>query len=715
MVADELTTGTKEIWPIDCDCCPICIEDPCACPAAAPTCLDDIIVDLLDPLYENGILSTVNGGVLRGNGIRIQARRITYTRDLNSDCPVVKVHCEGDLLINYNDYVLAGDSLEYDFLTNTGVIEQGRTSIPPWQIGGERIFLHDQGNITICNGYLKTSEGRDENWEVLSPKITVFKNRILSARSVSIRFSDVPIFWFPTMKLDLKKMGSSPVAIKAAWGGFQGSRLGLRYQFLSWNDLDAYLRLDGYMQRGLGIGLETEYAPDCCCTEFYTRSYYAHDISLEDPDRRDRYRFEGTYYDLLWDGCVSVNLMYDKVSDPEMAADYQARDFDLMTAGRTQVDFRTVHDDWIADLFIRARVNSFQTVTQELPSLITQFHPIEILDSGIISENYLQLGYLDYVFGTDVIDPPSNLHSARFEARPRFYRPFYLGPATFTPRLGLTAIAYSNSQSGDPVGQLVGEFGFDITTALYNVYGNFKHVVEPYLEYEYLTSPRVPVGEYLIFDINDAYTRLDLTRIGIRQSLFTWDDCIIVRPLYFDLFTYAFFDTATINDMIPKVYGYLEWQPYDRLIVGLDTAWNLQEGLLDYYNLRLEWTLSEDLAFALEYRNRSRFDWRKADFFDFMLESTRTIDELLHSTLSDQRETALARIFYRFHPDWSIKFQIRHGWNRPTQQNYTEYQADLGTFLRNHFRVHFIYDKRADDHRFSVNFKLDRGPKRYRR
>ncbi len=43
---------------------------------------------------------------------------------------------------------------------------------------------------------------------------------------------------------------------------------------------------------------------------------------------------------------------------------------------------------------------------------------------------------------------------------------------------------------------------------------------------------------------------------------------------------------------------------------------NFAESQVDYYNVRLDWTLNIDVAFGLEYRHRGRFDWRKADFYN---------------------------------------------------------------------------------------------------
>ena len=135
LFGDELTIDPPEIWKSDCYQC-----RPADLPPPPPVCDvdDNVIVDLIDPLYENGTLTTVNGGILTATNLRIQAQKITYVRKLDDENPTFTVFCEGNILIDYLDWVLVGDSLSYDFLTHKGYLINGRTAVPPWYIGGRK-------------------------------------------------------------------------------------------------------------------------------------------------------------------------------------------------------------------------------------------------------------------------------------------------------------------------------------------------------------------------------------------------------------------------------------------------------------------------------------------------------------------------------------------------------------------------------------------------
>lgn len=713
LMADELTIDPPEI--LDSPCAPCLPPRCCGAPLIAlpqASVSEDVVIDLCNPIYSDGVLSTEEGGTLIAEGIRIQAQKIVYTRKMDSTPPIFSVCCEGDLLVDYGQRTLVGESLSFDFLTNSGILVGGRTALPPWYIGGDVVELCENGDILVHAGYITTSEGGEESVALRTPFLVITQDRVLTARNITFEVNHVPIFWFPKISLDLNQRFESPFMVTFGWGGYPGTHIGIRYQFLNWHDLNAYARLDAFLGQGIGGGIETEYCPADSPVEWYSRNYYANDLAIFDPKRKDRYRFQGTYFNRLWER-TTVNAAYDFVSDGEMAIEYNTDDFEINTAGRTEVELRTQDDFWIARLFADIRVNSFQSINQQLPQAIWTWHPFELGESGIIAENLVKMGYLSYAAADQIPDGP-NFRSGRFELRPYLYRPFFLGPLTATPEAGFIGIAYSNGPNGEAVGQALGDLGLRFETALTNYYGCLKHTSEPYAHYHVLTTPRSSIDHHYIFTLEDSYTTLQLLRFGFRQSFFYKTNCAISRPLWIDLWANAFFDVHTIPQAIPKGYADLEWQPFETLLVGVDSCWNFEEKQLDFCNLRTDWTLSQDIAFGVEYRHRGRFAWRKADFYNFVLEAARNQDELLTTAISDRRSTFLARIVYRLNPDWTLKFVYRHGWNRliaeQTQPSYTEYDIEATTIVFEHWRLGFSYEAREADNRFAFTLKLAPSP-----
>ena len=705
LYGDELTVDPPEIWPAI--CC------PCRPPDMPPPCgPEDVLVDLVDPAYSDGVLTTESGGVLTAQGLRIQAQNITYVRKLSGEVPIFTVNCEGNLLVDYGNRILVGDRLYYDFTLRKGFLIQGRTASPPWYVGGAEMLLMEDGNVIVIDGFITTSEGEIPDVALRSPYISLTPERILMAQDIQFRVNTIPLFWLPRLQLDLKNIERPPFGVKCGWGGFLGSYISILYRFLSWGDFKATARIDGFFGKGIGGGIETVFNPSWRPTQWYSRNYYAHDIRLDDRHRKDRYRFQGTFYDRAYG--VVIDGMYDFVSDGQMAAEYNTRDFDLKSAGRTQINFLHKDYNWIANLFTEIRVNRFQTVSQELPSLRLNWHPFEIPSTGILCENTFKASYYRYKISDAVIeeDPnfKHNFDSSRIAIHPFLYRPFLFGPFILTPEAGFIGIAYSNSPGGKSAGQAVGECGIKLETVFSKGWQTWKHTLEPYLHHNFLTTPRVAADNHFIFSIRDGVDRLNMTRFGIRNSFFRKIPCGLERTLWIDLWANAFFNTPTIHRTIPRGYIDIEWMPHQRVLCSLRSAWNFWEHQFDFYNIRLDCTWNTYTAFGVEYRHRGRFDWLKADFYNFILESVRTQEQLLAASLSDKRDTLLFRIFTRINPDWTAQIDLRSGWNRKDQPSYLEYQIEMTRVVFQHWRLGLKYEKRESDNRFSLSLLLAPGP-----
>lgn len=655
---------------------------------------EKVVVDLIDPVYEQGVLSTEWGGVVTAENMRIQAQKIAYSENF--------IQCSGNLLVDYNGWTLAAEAFHYDFALDEGLLINARTASPPWYISGEEIRLN-QGVITILNGTITTSEGEVQDVAMRSSLITLSSNRTIDARHVTIRIHELPLFWLPFLKLTVDAIEDFPFSVRYGWGGFLGSYMSLRYRLVSWNDLRAYARLDTFFGKGIGLAIETAYAPKSRSSRFFTRNLYAHDIALDDPSKHDRYRFQGRYSDRIAD--FSIDGTYDFVSDAEMASGYTVRDFDLETAGMTQLAIRKETRAWKSTLFTRVRVNNFQSVNQALPAWRLTLHPFEIARTGIISEQNLSASYLSARFSQDVANA-HNFSSMRLAASPFFYRPFNFPFFTLTPEAGLIAIAYSDTPNAQAAFQAVGRFGAQAHTTIARSFTNKRHTLEPYLHYTYLTPPTSPLDSHYIFSIEDGYTQLNLVKFGTRSALYIKKGTHILCPIWGEVWANAFFANPYLKTIVPRGYLNARWLPLETINLGLESGWNFEQGQLDFFKARIAWTVNEHIAAALELSKRGPFDWRKADFTNFMLDAARSQEELLRSPLSDPRTTLLLNFFIRPNPDWTSKLELRLGRLDRTKRSYFEYFVELNRILFQHWQLTFAYEKKESDNRFSFALHL---------
>jgi hypothetical protein len=666
-----------------------------------PYSLFGFTVDLREPVYEEGKLKTELGGVITGPNLRIQAKHILYTKKENIEF----IEAEEDVMVEFSGYVFVGKRIEYDLINKSGILFDGRTGVEPWFFGGAEIHLLSDGSYKIIQGFATTSENYFTEWELSSDEALLQNQRLLSAKNVYFKFIQLPVFWLPTLRLNLDSIFDSPIKYTVNFGGPQGPMIGFAYELFSWERWKAFGRLDYRSKRGFGGGFETYYNSLDGNQSLETVNYIANDITLYNGKPKTRYRYEGDYFGSFNGDRTTVELSWDKLSDKEMATDYSDHGIELDSAKRTQLHVRREEQNWITNFLTRVRVNKFQTVLQELPTLATNFRPIQIADTGIITENNFKLSYLELEYTNDTGSKDYN--SPRYEFNYNFYRPYHLGNINLTPQIGGVSIYYGNNPDRKKRWMNIGYVGSEINTNFYRFYGDRKHVVTPYMKYQYYCFPSTSPTDHYIFDIDDGMYRLNLMRFGFDQSFYKkiCNDCIY-RDWYFDVWANVFFDTSSIEATIPLAYFKSIHNITPRLRQSLATAWDFREGILDHYNYLLEWTVSNNFAISSEYRHRSAFSWRKIDHNNFMLDSFLDIDELEPTQLSDRRDTVLLNFYYKFHPFWALQFYSRHGWNRKIQPDYHEFEIDLLGTIRSTWHITFSYRHREEEDRFSVNFSV---------
>lgn len=675
--------------------------------AVLPLCADQgVTVDLRNPVYCDGILTTTEGGVIRGPNIRIQAKKMVYTNTRDTEIPVRTVTASDEVMIQYGDYIFVGESLEYDFEACRGIIYCGKTSNPPWYFGGSTIYLFPNGNYQIFDSFITTSEGVCPGWKISTKSVCINKNNDLDARDVRFKVGRTTLLWLPRLNINLNTIFDHPIRYSFRWSGEQGPRLRMMYEIFNWNNFKTFLRFDYRITRGPGGGIETYYHTPDRRTCMETINYIARDNAIEEPNEQIRYRYQGLYHKQMFADRFSIDLSWDKLSDKDMATDYKDQGLELETACRTELRLRQQHDWWIANVLTRVRINDFQTVNQQLPTFEGRLKPLMLGPTGIISESMIRASYLDFEYSNDQLYV-NDFNSPRVEMGQVFYRGFRSGVFNFTPFAGGLGIFYGNNDDQLQRWAALATFGGELNSPIYRFYDNYKHVMIPYARYRYDTFPTTPPNDHFIFDITDGQYRLDMLRLGLRNHFYVKNSsCTVTRLVYADIFTNAFFDTETLPSVFPKVYGEIAWYPTSRLKQTLNTAWDFWHGELDHVNIRNEVTLSRNAAVAFEYRHRDKYDWRKSQKQNFILDSFRPVSELLKSSLSDRRDTVLARLFWRFTPTWALNFDSRWGWNRRFEPYYGEYNVNLVGTFSSAWTVRLGYRHQEDEDRIAIFFNV---------
>jgi hypothetical protein len=669
----------------------------CAALHADPLAHKEFTVNLKDPVFSQGVISTDQGGIVTSEDMRIQAKKISYTNRMEDGVLVQKVTAEGDLLLEYGCKAFVGTRLEYDFVSKTGTVWDGKTFVDIWFLGGERIDLREDGSYFIYNAYVTTSESQVHDWEIRTGSLTITDGHLLSAKNIQFKFHKVQVFWLPSFKSNLRTFSDSPVRYKLTWDKGLGPRATMRYRIYSWEHFNLFFRLDYRLKRGFGGALESDYHSRDHRTTFITKSYGAYDKTVPIERGPRRFRLQGLYHTESMDERTTVHLTYDRLSDNKMVSDFKNEDFEVNTQKRTLLLINHHHDNYFGALSFQPRINRFQSLNQELPLITAGVRPFQLGSSGIISQNYASAGYLDYVFAKELHHYLRNTQSIRLETRNQLYRPFSFRGVTATPSVGIVGLFYSQSPEKHPAGQGILTYGCTVNSRLYRQFGSCKHLVEPYLNFQGYTTPTTPTDHHYIFDITDGYERLNLLRAGVRNLLFTPRLGPFLPSFSADVFTYGFFTKDTsLHRIFPKVYTTLGWNLLTFSIQG-GVAYNMAEQVWDYANVQTLWTVNQNLALGVEFRHRSKYDWRKANHENFFIDAARTLENLLDSPLSDGRNTLLTKLHLNITPTLSCGLSSHHGWGRKSEPNYNEAAINFYKMLTASWQLRVSYRYTPDD------------------
>jgi hypothetical protein len=662
-------------------------------------------VKLIEPNYHNGVLTTTKGGTVKGEDFFLQAKNIRYVRKSENDKLAQKIFAEGDLFFTHKGRVFTGKKIEVDVDQRKSVIYDGCTLMAPWYIGGKVIELNADGSGIIHDGFMTTSENEKSDWSVESPTVHLSKGSKVKALNVRFLFAKMPLLWLPTFSTDLKKEQRAPFKYRYRYSGRLGPRLGITYDMFKYNNFKTKLFFDVLLKKGLGGGLEASYDNPETTGKFYSFNYIAHDLRGKTEHKWLRYRFKGNYDDLFFEQKGNVlddlfmNVSYDKLSDLAMRGDYVTDTIDSGRIAPTQIKFSKGTPNTISSLTTRVRINNFQTIKQELPLFQFNVRPQTLGNSGILVNNRFSTGYLSYKYDYEARHV-HNFESTRSELSQDLYKNFLFKPFSVTPRAGYTFINYNRSpHDGGNKNLAIGRFGVDINTRFMRPFLSGQQIAEPYVQYDYLTTPSVEPRHHYLYDIQDGWHRMNMMRFGVKNFFMTRGADNFLHRFNFDLYARAFFDTPTIPRKIPRIYGDASWKATPYTTYYLNSAWDTKRDKFDHVNIGSLITLTEDAALTFEYRQRDAFCWRKLDTENFVIDSFRSERRLRHSQLSDRRNTILTGLFLRVHPDLMFEFKSRHGWKRQHQPAYHAYEVDIITMLRGALKVKFSIELRSLQHK----------------
>jgi len=454
-------------------------------------------------------------------------------------------YLQGRVRLMQLDGLLKGEEIIYNFETRKGTVLEAEGEVGAWRTKGDRAdkispdsFLHRGGTMTSC-------DFEEPHTRMKAREVRVFLDDKVVLKDVVMYIGSVPAFYLPsyTHPLDDKRPRVTIIPGKdKQWGLFV---------LTSWRaylneNLQGRIHVDYREQLDLASGLDLKYKlPEGGHGLF--RSYYTHErqlhrehlwSSLYGSDRGsattelERSRLQLRH---VWevDEFTKATLEYNRISDATVVKDFFEREFEQNTVNPATY-FQVIHSaPWYGLTFlVNKRVNRFETVTQQLPSVSLNLRPIGIpwlpgfegwinhLDRGRDSRrpaglaNWFYQSTFEYEH-SNVADVREGNEASllRLDQKHEIYSPMrLLRRFNFRPFFKFRQSSFSRGLiNTDPQFRQSGGVGFDLNSKLFRAFEvetnlwnlnihRLRHVMTPNLRYEFQGKPTLSADRFLRSD-----------------------------------------------------------------------------------------------------------------------------------------------------------------------------------------------------------------------
>ena len=498
--------------------------------------------------------------VIEYQDIKITADHAYY------DFPTRTATLTGHVVIDQGPTRLSGEKGIFHLDTKTGLLEVATADLPPtYHIVARTIEKIAEATYRIDHGIFTACALPNPPWSFSLSEATITLDDYARMKNVAFRTGKVPVLFTPYMVWPTKEDRASGLLVPGiGYSARRGGFLGLSYYWVTGRSTDLTTQVDAYADGSVGVGQEARWRPTAESVGMF-QGYVIRDqqatvcvpiaqapsapngfCTLQDGslgayvfrrENRWKVRLDHVSDDLPF-GLRGVLSIRD-YSDQQFLQDLE-RSFDLNSARQILSRgflTRNFGSDSLNLRFERSETFYASTVLQERFPSIEFFHrtaPIGRSPFYLALESSLSALYVNR--GTNL---PRGTYG-RYDLHPVLSFPWKEIPwLSATVRGGGRFTAYSNSTDdlqthfvGQSATRSYAEAGLSLVgpsfSRIYDVeigpYEKFKHVIEPRVDYNYVS----PVGDPTRIP---AFDEID-TPLGQNQVRYAIVNRLLGRPLH---------------------------------------------------------------------------------------------------------------------------------------------------------------------------------------
>ncbi len=643
------------------------------------------------------------------------------------------VFLKGHVRIYRGIALYLAEKATYNLDTKAITADEMRSGTYPYLLSGETVTSASDEEYQIKHGGFTTHDAAEPDFHLNAHSVRIYENDRVILKNVTFYVGKVPIFWWPYLYQSLDRSFSYLIApaYLSSWGP---SLLG-QFTFPIGEKITSTLKLDYRTRRGEALGFDSEihYGKDDKSFAKFS-SYYLQDqnpdlnrTSLPRPGTpTSRYRFSlksRTHITEDLDLAVDVT----KLSDRFLLQDFFPAEFRTDPEPDNVIALTKTSPFYTVTAYGRFALNTFFETTERLPEVAIDIKRHGLFGGPIFYEGETSVGELRRNFPANSIF--QDYGALRIDSFHQLTYPnTYFGFLAIVPRIGFRETYYSRSEnlgtssfqpSSDP---LAPEFplpnpttyaafgpplntGMRSTASIFNagVEGSFKlsreweavqiralgldglrHVIQPFANFSYLSSPNIDPATILQFDrvqpstkLNPIdfpqYTSIDaidnwtIARIGVRNRLQTRRDDLTVSWLELETFVDVNFNNPFDKTDYSNVFNRLRFTPVPWATLVIDSQIPLLDKGFTEVNTSINFKPSANTVLTLGHRYLNNNPY-------FLNSSLFTVGG-----------------YYRLNDNWGFGFleQYEATTNIVEQQRYSVYRdltswvASLGAIIQN--------------------------------
>lgn len=546
----------------------------------------------------------------------------------------------GNVRIYRGVELYVGETGTYNTETQEITASNLRSLEYPYFLAGETVNRttdekKDDETLTLVhNGFFTTHDAFNPDFRLKATTVRVYENDYIVFKNMVFYVGKIPIFYFPYLYQSLDDAFS--FIVSPAYTSRWGASLLTRVSFPIGKRIKAVARLDYRLRRGVAFGLQadTKYGKG--------NSSWAklHTYFIEDQNPTinrtslPRGAVPTSRYRLSLDNRtefghdITGDVHITRLSDAYVLEDFFQNEFRVTPDPDNIVTLRKWNPNYSLTAFTRFQMNSFSDVTERLPELALDVKRQPILGSGFFYEGESSFANLRRNFENGSFF--QDYSTLRFDTFHQLTYPnTYFGWLAVVPRIGVRGTYYDTTRNltpfdfvndpnpltpafavyppdkgthplreGDDLFRTVVNAGVEASFKVSRTWENaqsrtlgldgLRHIVQPYMNYSYVTGDNLDPARILQFDRYVPTTQLapidfpqftsvdsidnwSILRLGVRQRLQTRRDDSTINWMELQTYFDVNFDNPYDRRDFSGLYNRFAFSPVPWFGVGVSS------------------------------------------------------------------------------------------------------------------------------------------------